>query len=73
MRVPTGIAYAPQELFAHPPSFLKSRFDDIVSVTELTEGGHFAAFEVPEAMAKDIWQFVAIVEAQKVRSAKSEL
>ncbi|KAG8443831.1 hypothetical protein GDO86_009134 [Hymenochirus boettgeri] len=60
--VPTGIASFPQELLHCPLSWAKLKYLDIVSFNHMPRGGHFAAFEEPEILAKDIQQFVSKVE-----------
>ncbi|XP_040286492.1 epoxide hydrolase 1 [Bufo bufo] len=62
VKVPTGIAAFPNDLLHCPRLWAKQKFLDIVSFNNMPRGGHFAAFEEPELMAKDIQQFVRKVE-----------
>ena len=75
--VPTGLADFPHELFHYPEPWVHSRFFDVVQLTEMPRGGHFAAFEEPELFANDVITFVEKVEKriaakQAESAAKSE-
>jgi len=39
----------------------------------MKDGGHFAAFEEPKALAQDLRSFVAKVRARKAKDKKTEL
>ena len=43
----------------------KMRFTDIVQLTDMPRGGHFAALEQPELLASDLKTFVRKVENRK--------
>ncbi|XP_054455864.1 epoxide hydrolase 1 [Anoplopoma fimbria] len=60
--VPTGLAAFPGELMHCPKSWAQIRYRNIYSYTFMPRGGHFAAFEEPELLAKDLIQFVKKVE-----------
>lgn len=60
--VPTGIAMFPNDLLLCPLLWAKQKYVNIVSFNHMPRGGHFAAFEEPEILAKDIQQFVAKME-----------
>ncbi|XP_075719495.1 epoxide hydrolase 1 [Rhinoderma darwinii] len=62
VKVPTGVASFPNELLHCPLLWAKQKFINIVSFNYMPRGGHFAAFEEPELLAKDIQQFVGKVE-----------
>ncbi|KAM4771826.1 epoxide hydrolase 1 isoform 1-T2 [Rhinophrynus dorsalis] len=62
VKVPTGVASFPNELMHCPRSWAKQKYVNIVSFNFMPRGGHFAAFEEPEILAKDIRQFVGKVE-----------
>ncbi|XP_063775057.1 epoxide hydrolase 1-like [Pseudophryne corroboree] len=62
VKVPTGIASFPNDLLHCPLLWAKQKFINIVSFSYMPRGGHFAAFEEPEILAKDIQQFVRKVE-----------
>lgn len=54
--VPTGHARYPDELSKTPRAWAEE-FYDLVSWTEMPEGGHFAAMEVPELFVEDVRSF----------------
>ncbi|XP_053568690.1 epoxide hydrolase 1 [Bombina bombina] len=60
--VPTGLAAFPCELVHGPRIWAKQKFRNIVTYTYMPRGGHFAALEEPELLAKDIQNFVSRVE-----------
>jgi pimeloyl-ACP methyl ester carboxylesterase len=60
---PTGVAIFPKDLVPAPREF-GERFYNIRSWTEMPRGGHFAAMEEPELLAKDIWNFFYQVNSQ---------
>ncbi|XP_041421110.1 epoxide hydrolase 1-like [Xenopus laevis] len=57
--VPTGVVSFPNELVHCPPLWAKQKYLNIVSFNYMPRGGHFAAFEKPELLAKDVQQFVS--------------
>ena len=55
--VPMGYAEFPKEIL-HPPRSVAARvYTDIRRWTTLPRGGHFAAMEQPEALAREIVEF----------------
>ncbi len=54
--VPTGIAVFPGEPWQAPRGWLEPRFN-ITRWTEMPKGGHFAALEQPELLARDVQKF----------------
>lgn len=54
--VPVAIASFPKDLNP-PPREWAERFFDVHRFTEMTSGGHFPAFEEPEALAEDVRAF----------------
>ena len=55
--VPTGYAEFPKEIL-HPPRSVAERvYSDIRRWTVMEQGGHFAALEQPEALAREIREF----------------
>uniref|UniRef100_A0A0V0G516 Epoxide hydrolase n=1 Tax=Triatoma dimidiata TaxID=72491 RepID=A0A0V0G516_TRIDM len=56
--VPTSCARFPHELMYISDVVLRSSFLDLVQVTDFPKGGHFAAFEVPDILADDVWKFM---------------
>ncbi|KAK9499643.1 hypothetical protein O3M35_002651 [Rhynocoris fuscipes] len=70
--VPTGCTLFPNELLRVPDFMLRSAYMDLVQVTKPTNGGHFAAFEVPDILAPDVWNFVGkLRERAKKQKPKS--
>ena len=57
--VPCAIARFPFEL-PMPPRSWSERVYNVRRWTEMPRGGHFAALEVPELLAKDIIQFASM-------------
>ena len=51
--VPTGVTIFPKDLVTAPRAFA-DRFFNIVRWTELPKGGHFTAWEEPEAFAHEL-------------------
>ena len=62
--VPTGYAEFPREIL-HPPRWLAERnYSDIRRWTKMPRGGHFAALEQPEALAREITEFFRPLRAR---------
>ena len=55
--VPTGYAAFPKEILRPPRSLAALTYTDIRRWTEMPRGGHFAALEQPEALAREILEF----------------
>ena len=56
VEVPTGCAIFPRELF-RPPRRWAERLYNVVHWSEMPSGGHFAAMEEPDALARDLRAF----------------
>ena len=56
--VPAGYAAFPREIRRPPRSIAARTYTDIRQWTEMAKGGHFAAMEQPEALARDVADFV---------------
>jgi microsomal epoxide hydrolase len=52
-KVPAAFALFPKDI-SHPPREWAQRFFDVQRWTEMSQGGHFAAMEVPQLLAEDI-------------------
>jgi pimeloyl-ACP methyl ester carboxylesterase len=52
--VPVGRSIFPKEIFRTSKRWAEKRFSKLVYFNELTKGGHFAAFEQPEAFVKEV-------------------
>ena len=55
--VPTGYVEFPKEILRPPRSVAERVFKDIRRWTVMEKGGHFAALEQPEALAREIREF----------------
>ncbi|XP_063987163.1 juvenile hormone epoxide hydrolase 1-like [Diachasmimorpha longicaudata] len=71
VEVPSACAQFPSEIIWYPRELLQERFLNLVLVTRMPRGGHFATLEEPELAATDVYKFVGIVEEQMRRSKKS--
>ena len=54
MTVPVGCSIFPAEIFRPSRRWAQPRFPDLRYWNELDEGGHFAAFEQPEAFTTEV-------------------
>lgn len=64
VQVPTGFAAFPEELLHTPEKWLKIKYPKLISYSYMARGGHFAALEEPELLARDIIKFVGLLERQ---------
>jgi microsomal epoxide hydrolase len=55
-KVPAGFALFPKDI-SHPPREWAERFFQVERFRQMPRGGHFAAFEEPEALAEEIRAF----------------
>jgi len=55
--VPTGYAAFPREILRPPRSLAERVYTDLRRWTTMPRGGHFAALEQPEALAREIVEF----------------
>ncbi len=61
--VPTGYAAFPREILRPPRSLAEKTFRNLQRWTVMEKGGHFAALEQPEALARDIVAFARPLRA----------
>ncbi|KAK4877488.1 hypothetical protein RN001_009994 [Aquatica leii] len=66
--VPCACARMGQEIVYYTDWMLRDRYQNLVQATDYDVGGHFAAMEVPEILAKDI--FMAVATMEKLRNSK---
>ncbi len=52
--LPTGCSIFPKEIIPTPRSWAEQRYTNIVYWNELDKGGHFAAFEQPQAFVEEL-------------------
>jgi microsomal epoxide hydrolase len=57
VHVPMGYAAFPREILRPPRSLAERTYSDIRRWTVMDKGGHFAAMEQPEALAREIVEF----------------
>jgi microsomal epoxide hydrolase len=62
--VPAGYAEFPQEIIRPPRSLAQKMYTDLRRWTVMPKGGHFAALEQPELLAKDIREFFLSLPAR---------
>ncbi len=62
--VPMGYAAFPHEILRPPRSAAARLYTDIRRWTEMPRGGHFAAMEQPEALAREITEFFRPLRAR---------
>jgi microsomal epoxide hydrolase len=55
--VPTGYVESPREILRPPRSLAQQIYTNIQRWTVLPRGGHFAALEQPDALAREIREF----------------
>lgn len=63
VEVPSGFALFPADI-GHPPRAWLERTANVVRVTSLPRGGHFAAFEEPELYARELREFFRPYQTQ---------
>ncbi len=54
VELPTGMSIFPKEIFRTSQRWARKRFPTLIHFNELTEGGHFAAFEQPEVFVDEV-------------------
>ena len=59
--VPTGCSIFPKEIFRPSRRWAEKLFTDIRYWNELDKGGHFAAFEVPEAYVNEVRTYFRLI------------
>lgn len=57
IKPPLGVTIMPKEKDVMPPRSWVERVFKVVHWTQMPHGGHFAAQEAPEDLAKDIFSF----------------
>jgi microsomal epoxide hydrolase len=69
--VPTGYAEFPKEVLLPPRSVAESLYTNIQRWTPMEHGGHFAALEQPEALAREIREFFRPLRGRRSPSQQS--
>jgi pimeloyl-ACP methyl ester carboxylesterase len=60
--VPTGYAEFPKEILSPPRSLAEKAYTNIKRWSVMQKGGHFAALEQPQALAREVVEFFAALE-----------
>jgi len=70
VKVPAACAVFPNEMpiVLALKTLLNRKFEKLIRVTEMKDGGHFAAFEQPRLLADDIWSTVYEIENIRINS-----
>jgi pimeloyl-ACP methyl ester carboxylesterase len=54
VKIPVAVSAFPDELYQAPESWAKKAFPNLIYYNRQEKGGHFAAWEQPEALTKDL-------------------
>lgn len=65
VHVPTACALFAHEIAYQPPNFLTDKYPNLIQHQHYDDGGHFAAFEVPDVLANDVYLAVSKFENLK--------
>ncbi|KAI4471873.1 epoxide hydrolase 1-related [Holotrichia oblita] len=57
--VPMACARFENEIFYQSDELLKHKFTNLLQTSDISDGGHFAALEVPQLVAEDLWSACA--------------
>ena len=70
-RLETPVAFAdfPKEVFTTPLAWIKQTYN-VVQVTEMPRGGHFAALEQPDLLVEDVRKFFVQVNSKSSTSSR---
>jgi len=66
--IPSACARFHHDLLWQPESLLRLNYRNLVHVSDFSDGGHFAAFELPKELGNDI--IVAINKMEMQRKQK---
>ena len=55
--IPTGVAVFPKEIVSSVRRWMEGSYTDIRHWSEMSKGGHFAAFEQPDLFVGDVRAF----------------
>ena len=66
---PVAFADFPKEVFTSPLSWIKQTYN-VVQVTEMPRGGHFAALEQPDLLVEDVRKFFAQLNSKTTASCR---
>ncbi|MGJ8686360.1 MAG: epoxide hydrolase family protein [Spongiibacteraceae bacterium] len=63
VQAPSGLALFPEEVLQQPKAWIKHYYN-AVQITDMPQGGHFAAMEEPERLTADIQSFFSGLKSQ---------
>jgi len=67
IEIPTGITLFPTEIMRLSQRWADQRFSQLLYFNDdIAEGGHFAALEQPETLARELWQWYTALNQQGV-------
>ncbi|EFN83233.1 juvenile hormone epoxide hydrolase 2 [Harpegnathos saltator] len=72
IKVPSACAQFPNEIKVHATNILKDRYLNLVRVTPMPRGGHFAALEEPKLFADDVWASIEEMEVLKKKTKEEK-
>jgi pimeloyl-ACP methyl ester carboxylesterase len=52
--IPVAVSVFPDEIYAAPKSWAQSAYPRLIHYNRLPKGGHFAAWEQPQALSKEL-------------------
>ncbi|MBB3234507.1 pimeloyl-ACP methyl ester carboxylesterase [Phyllobacterium endophyticum] len=55
VKVPVAVTAFPNELYQTPRSWAEKAFPNLIHYNKVDKGGHFAAWEQPMLLSKDLW------------------
>jgi pimeloyl-ACP methyl ester carboxylesterase len=64
IRAPMGVAAFPDPVFIPTPRCFVEKTYDVIHWTDMTSGGHFAAWEQPELMLADLRAFIVKISGE---------
>ena len=54
MTIPVAVSAFPDEIYTAPESWSRQAFPDLIFYRRHAKGGHFAAWEQPQALVEDM-------------------
>jgi pimeloyl-ACP methyl ester carboxylesterase len=54
VKIPVAVSVFPDELYQAPRSWAEKAYPNLIHYNRLPKGGHFAAWEQPELMTKEL-------------------
>jgi len=54
LQIPVAVSVFPDEIYAAPRSWVERAYPKLIHFNKLDKGGHFAAWEQPEAFSEEV-------------------